>query len=80
MRKKPTEKERKKAIENVMHYRASMAVFIIWLDRGYIFPEEFRRIDDKTAKKYKIHRHSIYRYSDRTYKKSDTYNSTSVCD
>ena len=61
MRKKLTEKEWKKAMENVMHYRAAMAVFTIWLDRGYIIPEEFRRIDDKTAEKYKIHRYSIYR-------------------
>ena len=72
MRKKLTEKEWKKAMENVMHYRAAMAVFTIWLDRGYIIPEEFRRIDDKTAEKYKIHQHSIYRYNDWTYKKPDT--------
>jgi len=47
--------------EAIIHYKAAISVFRIWLKKGFITPDEFTTIDTMITNKYGISSCSIFR-------------------
>ena len=61
MRKRNSEKDQRRKIQSIIHYKASVAMFEKWLSDGLITPEDFITVEKIVTAKYGLSPHSIYR-------------------